>query len=222
MLLTLALALVVGYTLGSLPFGYWVSRLFGVSDIRQHGSGNPGAANVWRSVGRSAGLIVLLLDVFKGIMSVAAVSYLPQAAGSDAFTEIVLAEIGGGGAAIIGHMFSPWLGFRGGKGVITGLGVFLAFMPFEAIGSLIVFIITVSVSRYISLGSMVGAVSMFLIIVAETIVFSDSAEPHWAYLILSAAMAGIIVYRHRGNIRRIRDGTEPKFSLSRPGQQLER
>lgn len=209
MLVTMALAVALGYALGGLPFGYWISRLFGVADIRQHGSGNSGAANVWRIAGRTAGMIVLFLDVLKGIMSVVAVSYLPEVTGGNVF-----AEISAGGAAILGHVFSPWLNFRGGKGVITALGVFLALLPFEALGALAVFVITVSVSRYISLGSMVGAVSMFFILLAETVFFSESAAPHPAYLFLSAAFAGIIIYRHRGNISRIRDGAERKFSLS--------
>ncbi len=210
MFLSIALALALGYSLGGLPFGYWISRFYGIADIRQHGSGNTGATNVWRIAGKSAGLIALFLDVLKGIMSVVLVSYLPEVSESN-----VIAEISAGGAAIVGHVFSPWLNFRGGKGVITSLGVFLALLPFEALGALSVFVITVSVSRYVSLGSMAGGGAMLLILLAETAFFSDSAAPHPAYLFLSAAFAGIIIYKHRGNISRIRDGTERRFSMSR-------
>ena len=195
------------YLLGSIPTAYIVVRFQKGTDIRDLGSRNVGALNTFHQVGLAGSALVLAVDAAKGALAMLTSDWI----GAPQWSIFAVAI-----SVMVGHNWPVFLGFRGGKGVITGLGVFLALLPFEALGSLTVFIITVSVSRYISLGSMAGAVAMFMIMVAETVVFSDSAAPHWAYLILSAALAGIIVYRHRDNIRRIRDGTEPKFSMSRP------
>ncbi|MFQ5607894.1 MAG: glycerol-3-phosphate 1-O-acyltransferase PlsY [Candidatus Zixiibacteriota bacterium] len=207
----LALALALGYVLGGLPFGFWISKLYGIADIRRCGSGNPGATNVWRTAGKSAGAIVLALDSAKGatavILATALITAEHDAVGSHVYLRILA-----GAGAILGHIYSPWLRFRGGKGVNTALGVFLTLLPLETLAAALVFVLTVTISRYVSLGSVLAALSLIVILALEYVL--KHRAPHEAVLALSAALAIVIIYTHRGNLRRIRDGVERKFNTS--------
>lgn len=193
---------VAAYLGGSLPFGYWAGRLHG-TDIRQAGSGNTGATNVWRVLGKRVGIPVLLLDIGKGL--VPALIGL-QIAGAG--TAIVA-----GAAAVAGHTFPILLGFSGGKGVATSAGVVLAVTPVHGIVLVLVFAIVLWLFRYVSLASMVAAVLYPLTCLA-------TGEP-WPVIVFGAVAALGIVARHRANIGRLRAGTESQtrsFGRGAPGR----
>lgn len=192
----MAIVLVVAaYLLGSVPFGLLIGRRYGV-DVREVGSGNIGATNVWRSCGPRAGLLVLALDIGKGWLPCClAVRLLP---GQDAVH--VLA----GALAIGGHSFSPWLGFRGGKGVATSLGVTAALLPVPAVVALAVFVVLLAATRYVSLASLVAAVALGV---------TAQAMPYpAAYRALAWFGVALIWVRHRANLGRLLRGEEHKFS----------
>jgi glycerol-3-phosphate acyltransferase PlsY len=187
------LALLAGaYLIGSVPFSYMVARAFGVADVRRVGSGNVGATNVMRSAGKAAGLLAFLLDALKGAAAALAVSWLAP-------TSSVLPALAALGA-VIGHMYPLWLGFRGGKGVATGAGAFLALAPYPTLLALCAFALVLAVTRYVSAGSMAGAVTL-----AGAAFILGSAPPvAWA----ATGAAALVVWRHRGNIVRLARGRE--------------
>ncbi len=199
--------LVLAYLLGAIPFGLLVARWFGISDIRSHGSGNIGATNVWRVAGPKAAIWVYLLDIGKGVVAVLiarAVSqdWLPR----DTF--LVLTAL----AAVIGHVFPVYMRFRGGKGVNTGLGVIATLLPLEALICFIVFVIVVALSRYISLGSIIGSISLASLVGVERQLMGRQIAV--IYLYLTIALALLVISTHWKNIGRILNGTESRFSLS--------
>jgi acyl phosphate:glycerol-3-phosphate acyltransferase len=188
------LAIVAGFVLGSIPFGSLLaSRVAGV-DLRAVGSGNVGAANAFRSAGPGIGLAVLCLDVAKG----AAAVWLARTLG---VSEAVV--VGAGVAAVVGHVKSPWLRFRGGKGVATACGVFLMLAPTATLAALVVFAAVAWWTKYASLASVVA--TAFLL----TWLFMWQTE--LAILLGAVFVAAIIVWRHRENIERIRRGVEPRL-----------
>ncbi len=185
---------VVAYLLGSIPFGYLIVRGKGAGDIRQTGSGGTGATNVSRQAGKAAGLLTLLLDAAKGCI---AVLIAKTVTGDD--WVIAAAAI----AALLGHIFPVWLGFRGGKGVATGVGIFLVLAPIALLGAGVVFVAIVLLTRYVSLGSMTAAILIPVLVEVQ----SDSRP------LLTAAVVGaaLIVFAHRGNIQRLASGTESRI-----------
>ncbi|HBX24316.1 MAG TPA: acyl-phosphate glycerol 3-phosphate acyltransferase [Desulfotomaculum sp.] len=191
------LAVVISYLIGSIPFGYLLARLKGI-DIMEHGSGNIGATNVWRNMGPVPGLAVLLLDMGKGA---AAVLIGKSLGGIE--TELLAAI-----AAICGHSWSVFLRFKGGKMIATGGGVVLAMSPILVLVGFVVWITTVAVTRYVSLGSILAAVS-----IPVTMAIIKMSPWHITF---GAAMAVLAVYKHRANISRILDGTE--FKVTKGGR----
>ncbi len=186
---------VIGYFLGSVPFGYILVKATAGADIRSVGSGNIGATNVYRK-NRWAGVLTLLLDGGKGYLAVQMAVWMGASPAWQAVAAV---------SAIAGHLFTIWLGFKGGKGVATGCGAFLALCPLAVGTTLIVFVATLVLTRYISLSS----------------ILATAAFPLWAFLyheplqILPWAIVGsaVIVARHHQNIRRLLSGTESKFAL---------
>ncbi len=202
-MLALVLSLLGSYLLGSVPFGFLAAKCKGV-DIRRHGSGNIGATNVWRVCGWRCGLPVFVLDVGKGVAAVWLSRWLAvRLDGNPAWTGIA-----GAMACVIGHSFPVWLGFKGGKGVATSLGVFLGLMPLPSAITLAVWTLIFKVSGYVSLASIVAA--LVLPLVAIVMQFTD-----WKYgwpVCGFAVVAGLlIIARHRSNIARLRAGTENRF-----------
>jgi len=186
------------YLVGSIPFSYLVARRWGIADVRSVGSGNVGATNVLRAAGRTAGALALLLDALKGATaSLVAMSLAP----GSVLPPLVAAM------AVLGHMYPVWLGFRGGKGVATGVGAFLPLAPAAAAGGLLAFGLAAGLSRYASLGSVVGAVTL----AALTFAFAAPPSVSWC----AAVMAGLIVWKHRANLRRIFDRTESRLGVQR-------
>jgi glycerol-3-phosphate acyltransferase PlsY len=183
-----------GYGIGSLPIGYLVaSRLRGV-DLRRVGSGNVGATNVYRTAGLAIALLVMGLDMAKGVGSVLLVSR--EAAGG-------AAPVAAGVAAVIGHVYPVWLRFRGGKGVATAAGVFAVLAPFATLIAGSVFLVTVWVTRYVSLGSVVATAAL-----PPLAWMADAPLP----VVVGGVIAALlIIERHRGNLSRLQAGSERRF-----------
>lgn len=198
------LTLILGYLLGSIPFGYLIVRLKSGADIRETGSGATGATNVSRKAGKTAGILTLLLDALKGAAAVLLARWI---AGDDGTSWIVA---GAGTLAVIGHCFPIWLGFRAGKGAATALGVFLAIVPASVLAALVIFILTVWLTRFVSLGSILAAafVPIWTLIQHTAIHPLRDFAPIMTALSISAAL---IIAKHHENIRRLLSGTENKF-----------
>jgi glycerol-3-phosphate acyltransferase PlsY len=191
----------VAYLLGSLPFGLWFAKLFGGTDIRSQGSGNIGASNVTRVVGPVPGILTLILDAAKGALAVWLAGRFTQQ--SDAWM------MAAGLCALIGHCFPIWLKFKGGKGVATALGVFLVICPMAALGDLALFTLVVIVSRYSSLGSLAAAAAMPLLM---HFLYAPPYAPPLVITFGTLAASLLIIAKHQGNIRRLIEGTEPRYS----------
>lgn len=196
----LAVLIVAAYFVGSFPFGAWISRLRGV-DILAVGSGNIGATNVYRTLGPVIGITVLVLDVMKGMAPALAAKLLFRDQDNCALNALL-----SGLAAVLGHCFSPFLKFKGGKGIATGLGALLGASPLVAVCALGVFVVCVAITRYVSLASILAAFS----VVVFGILFKDGPILTCIY----GGLALFIVYKHRGNISRLLNGTERRFGNS--------
>ncbi len=193
--MTQIIVVIAAYLIGSIPFGYLIVRGKIGADIRETGSGGTGATNVSRRAGKVAGVITLVLDAAKGS---AAVLIAKTLTGNDPLI-VVAAAI----AVLVGHIFPVWLGFRGGKGVATGAGVFLILAPAALLCAGFVFFAVVVLTRYVSLGSIVGAATIPLVVWTQ-----NGPRP-----VLIAALLGalLIVFAHRGNIGRLAHGTEARI-----------
>lgn len=197
-LLSLVLTIIVGYLLGAIPFAVIVARAHGV-DIFTQGSGNPGATNVKRSVGKKAGNTVFLLDFAKGFVAVCWPGLLFSSAES-----VVPLGVWGLMAAILGHSFSVFMQFRGGKGVATAMGGLLALTPWVLIVGIVVWLVLFYASRYVSLASLGFGVSL-----PVSAFFLNHSIAILSFL---ALLAGLIIYRHKANILRLLNGTENRFT----------
>ena len=189
------IAVAVGYLLGSLPFGYWAGRLRGI-DLRLAGSGNTGATNVMRVLGLKVGVPVMALDIGKG----AAAVVIARAVSTDDIVPVLAAA-----AAVTGHMYPLFLGFRGGKGVATGAGTMIALVPWIGIAAFVLWLAVSLATRYVSIGSVVTAVAY----PAATIA---SGQP-WAVCAYTIGAGAWVIWRHRANIARLRAGTENRINL---------
>ncbi|HUE84017.1 MAG TPA: glycerol-3-phosphate 1-O-acyltransferase PlsY [Pyrinomonadaceae bacterium] len=199
------IVLVTAYLLGSIPFGYLIVRASKGIDVRDIGSGGTGATNVTRRAGKGAGLLTLLLDTAKGGAAVW-LARLALASESEAAWWMAAAAV----LVLAGHIFPVWLKFRGGKGVATGLGVFLVLAPIAVIGAASVFLLIVGLTRFVSLASIGAVLSLPLIILLQHI-FAGPVENLGQLIIIAVAGASLIIFAHRGNIGRLVRGTEPRF-----------
>lgn len=197
------LAIAVAYLLGGIPFGYLLVKWKTGSDIRASGSGNIGATNVHRTVGGAAGILTLVMDVAKGY---AALWVAGAISGGDPAWMAAAAL-----AVMLGHIYTPFLGFKGGKGVATFVGAFLYLTPLALAAITIVFVATVALTRYISLGSIAGAITFPLA------VWLIQRSP-LAVLAAGVASAALVLYRHRDNMARLHEGTERVFSWGGRGR----
>jgi acyl phosphate:glycerol-3-phosphate acyltransferase len=198
------LLVLAGYLLGSLPFGLILAKLVGGPDVREHGSGNIGAANVSRVAGPAAGILTLLLDAAKGAAAVLLAAWVTDQSAS--------AMIFAGMAALLGHCFPVWLKFKGGKGVSTALGVFIALCPVAALVAFILFLLVMLFWRYVSLGSLSAAAAMPLLIY---FLWAPGHAPPLVITLGTLFAAVLIFYKHDANLQRLVDGTEPKYSLDK-------
>jgi glycerol-3-phosphate acyltransferase PlsY len=188
----------LGYAIGSIPFSFLVARLFGVRDVRTVGSGNVGATNVMRSAGRLPGLLALILDGLKGAATVLIARSL---AASE--TGVCLAGL----FAVIGHLFPVWLGFRGGKGVATGAGLFVPLAPLALVAALLAFVSALALFRFVSLASMVA--SLTLPAAAYLLGASDTVA------LTALVAASMVVAKHHANIARLIKGAEPRLGAKK-------
>lgn len=198
----LVLVVIIAYLIGSIPFGYLIVRAKKGGDVRDTGSGGTGATNVSRRAGKTAGVVTLILDALKGAMAVIIAQLMLN--GDNADWLLAAAAI----AVIVGHVFPVWLGFRGGKGVATGAGVFLALVPLAVLCAAVIFVAVVGLTKYVSLGSILATASVPLFV--------------WLFVrpdiqlvpVITAAVVGalLIVFAHRGNIARLLNRTESRIS----------
>jgi glycerol-3-phosphate acyltransferase PlsY len=198
------LSISIAYLLGSIPFGYILVRLFRKQDVREQGSGNIGATNVARSGGTKLGVVTLLLDVGKAYAAVEIARHLAAGAGSVVMYDVMVAAAI---AAVMGHMFPVWLGFRGGKGAASALGVILAMTWPSAVGILLVFIVVFALTRYVSLASIIGSASFPLF--GFHFVAQHTPMVKFGFLFIPL----LIIVKHHGNIRRLMNGTESRFGV---------
>jgi glycerol-3-phosphate acyltransferase PlsY len=206
-----AASAVVAYLLGSIPFGYLLVRFIRKEDIRQKGSGNIGATNVMRSGSRGLGAVTFLLDVLKGYGAVLVCGIMTSRTGADASVQanaIAIAAL----FAILGHVYTVWLGWKGGKGVATAFGVFLALVPWAALASLGVFVVLFAGFRYVSLGSILAA----LLFPVFAIMLPHAARTPLGTAVLFVVPL-IVILKHHQNIARLIRGTEYRFGKARTG-----
>lgn len=215
MIQTQVILLLMGYLSGSIPFALFLGWSRGV-DIRTVGSGNVGATNVGRTLGKKWGVICLLLDVAKGLGPVLIAGWwLGLLTAENPSASASLSWLAVGVAAVLGHVFPVWLKFKGGKGVATALGVLLGFWPLLTIPGLaaaLTWIVLALVSRYISVASVGAAASLPVYLLLMGLGWRGMTLTQlWPFLLIAAAMTTLVIVRHRGNISRLLKGTEPKW-----------
>ncbi len=212
--LTSFLSLILAFLAGSFPTALLMGKAKGV-DLRKVGSGNIGATNVFRSLGKGLGVLCLAIDIFKGWLPAIGFSgdlfrpliFLPQT-----WTLIV------GLAAVAGHAFCPWVGFRGGKGVATSLGAFLAVAPQAISVCFAVGFVLIAITGYVSVASIAGSILLPLMLV----VWPESGERSWTVIALATALGVFVIWKHRPNIQRLRTGTENRiFGQRKPATKHE-
>jgi glycerol-3-phosphate acyltransferase PlsY len=194
------LAVLIAYLIGSVPFGLLIVRLMSGRDVRAAGSGNIGATNVLRTTGRLAGLLTLILDMAKGFLAVWLADRL--SGGSTLWMSVAAL------AVLLGHAFPVWLKFQGGKAVATFVGAFAYLTPVPLLAVLLIFVLLVAWTRYLSLGSIIAAglfpIGCWMIL-----------HPEWPVLVAATGAAVLVIWRHKSNIERIRAGTENVFRFGR-------
>jgi glycerol-3-phosphate acyltransferase PlsY len=208
-MLYIVLALLAAYLLGSIPTALWVGRqFFGLADIREHGSGNAGATNTFRVLGKKAGTFVLLFDALKGF---AAAYFLPNLLLSQqviAPSTLFYFRLACGVLAVVGHIYPVFAQFRGGKGVATILGMMLAIAPATVGVALLVFLVVLGTTRYVSLSSMSAGVAFAFLQLLPAFRPVNSLQIWFGFV-----LAAMLIYTHRANIGRLRAGTESRVPL---------
>lgn len=205
------LATLLAYLAGSLPFGLLLGKLVFGRDIRKEGSGNIGATNVGRLFGIRWGLVVLALDALKGLLPVA---FVPRLFLTETQPVFIHVQVACGVATIVGHMFPCWLGFRGGKGVATALGVVLVLSPWGTAAAFVMFVAVLFAFRFVSLASMLSAV-VFAATSLSLLMPVPFSKTTWSLAAFSLLVPALIVVRHRSNIARLWRGEEPRFRSKR-------
>lgn len=218
-MLNLIVIVILSYLVGSIPTSIIISKMVRGIDIREHGSGNAGGSNVFRVLGWKYGVLVIILDALKGALAVIVVSRLyfgsfpfPNATPFDDFT---LVQIIAGISAVFGHIWTVFANFKGGKGIATSLGFLVAIITVDLLLALAVFSIVVLVSRYISLGSVLAAISVPIIMVVRENIFNVDISGYHTILPFTIFLAFLVIYTHRSNIGRLLSGNESKITLSK-------
>ncbi|MCD4730924.1 MAG: glycerol-3-phosphate 1-O-acyltransferase PlsY [Bacteroidales bacterium] len=204
----LIIAVILAYLIGSIPTSVWIGRIFYKVDVRKEGSGNAGATNTIRVLGYKAGIPVLLLDIFKGWFAVYISNFFWD--GTLTFPDLVDFDIILASAAVVGHVFPIYIGFKGGKGIATLLGIGLALFPYGALIAVAIFTITLLITGYVSLSSIVASVTFPIV---ELILLGNTE--YISLTILAIAVAIFVPLTHRKNIQRLLNGEESKFTIKR-------
>jgi acyl phosphate:glycerol-3-phosphate acyltransferase len=215
----LTLIVVLSYLAGSIPTSLLISKMVSGIDIRNHGSGNAGGTNVWRVLGWKYGLLVIILDALKGVLAVVLIARLHYGNfpfnNLTPFDDFTLVQIIAGTAAVIGHVWSIFADFRGGKGIATGLGILITIVTVDILVALGVFLIVLILSRYVSLGSILAALSIPLTMIIRENIFNVDITGYNTLLPFMIAISIFVLYTHRKNIVRIMNGNETKVRFSR-------
>lgn len=206
MLISAVVIAILSYLLGSVPFSIIICRVWKGIDIRDYGSKNAGFTNVYRVIGPLPAVIVLILDVCKGM---AAVLLITQISLDSVSLSLIDLKLIAGFSVILGHVFPVFSGFRGGKGIATGLGALLSIIPLEVALALILFVLTVAITRYVSLGSLSATMFIFLALIFER--YYLKYEVPSELILMMFFLTAFIFFNHRGNIKRLLAGTENKF-----------
>lgn len=213
------LIILVSYLIGSIPSAVIISKVFFGFDIRQKGSGNMGSTNTFRVLGWKAGVIVQALDILKGVAAVViavkifnGVLPFPNATG---FEDITVLKTIAGVAAVMGHVWTAFAGFRGGKGINTTLGMLIGIAPVELAVAVGIFLLVVFASGYVSLGSILAAVSLPTTMVVRYNIFHVQIEGYHTLIFFCIGLAALIIFTHRANIRRLAEGRENRFNRLR-------
>ena len=209
-MITFVVIALVSYLIGSFPSGYLAGRLAKI-DIRKAGSGNIGATNVTRLLGKRYGYPVFLADFLKGLAAVYLSTLIAKYNGAASADSFQLFELVAAVSAVMGHSFPIWLRFRGGKGVATSAGALFGMMPLIALVTIAVWIVTFQITRYVSVASMTAAIALPLLV---AIMMRVRQTDDRVLLYFCAVMAAVIVLRHRSNLSRLLHGTEPRFRKS--------
>ena len=211
--MTIISLLILAYVVGSIPTAVWIGKRFYNIDVREHGSGNAGATNTFRVLGKQAGIPVLLIDILKGFVAVCLV-HLQSRYGANNIIPLTNLKLAFGFAAVIGHVFPVFAGFKGGKGIATLLGILLAIHPLAAVSAMGIFLLVLLTSKYVSLGSLIAGISFpFLVIFAFPL-----GVP--SLMIFSAVVAVLIILTHQKNIQRLLKKNENKTYLIKKKQKI--
>jgi glycerol-3-phosphate acyltransferase PlsY len=215
----LAIIVILSYLAGSIPTSIIVTKAAKGIDIRQHGSGNAGGTNVMRVLGWKHGLLVILFDALKGAFAVVVIARLHYGplpfVNVSPFDDFTLVQIIAGIAAVIGHVWTIFAGFKGGKGIATALGMLLMLVTIDMLIAIGVFLVVVSISRYVSLGSLMGAISIPISLVLRENVFQEHISGYATLLPFIIFVTVLVIYTHRKNVVRLLNGTENKLSFKK-------
>ncbi len=204
------ISLLLAYLLGSIPTSVWFGKIFYKIDLRDHGSGNAGATNALRVFGNKVGALILFLDALKGVGAIALSAFSVDILNND--NHFVIFQLLLGSAALLGHVFPVFAGFRGGKGIATLAGIVTAMFPIAILICIGVFLVVFLLTRYVSMGSMLGAIAFPIVII-----FFSSTDPLLAEIIFSVAVAIFVPFTHKKNIKRLLKGEENKLVFRKKG-----
>lgn len=215
----LATIIILSYLVGSIPTSIIISKLTKGIDIREHGSGNAGGTNVMRVLGWKQGLFVIILDALKGAFAVVVIARLHYGGlpfqNISPFDDFTLVQIIAGIAAVIGHIWTVFAGFRGGKGIATALGMLIMIVTIDMLVAVGIFVLVVMISRYVSLGSILAAVSVPLTLVFRENILHDHIQSYNTLLPFVVAVSLLVIFTHRKNVVRLLNGTEHKLSFKK-------
>jgi glycerol-3-phosphate acyltransferase PlsY len=219
-MLLFALIIILSYLIGSIPNSIIISKAVKGIDIREHGSGNAGGTNVMRVLGWKHGLLVILLDAMKGVIVVVFVArlfYYGEMPFKNAtpFDDFTFVQIIAGVFAVVGHIWTVFAGFKGGKGIATAMGMLIMVATVDILIAFGVFTIVVLISRYVSLGSIIGAIAVPLVLIIRENVFNSHIQNYSILLPFVIFLSVLVVYTHRKNLIRILSGKENKLSFSK-------
>ncbi len=215
----LATIVILSYLIGSIPTSIIVTRAVKGIDIREHGSGNAGGTNVMRVLGWKHGVLVILLDAMKGVLAVIVVARLHYGSmpfhNVTPFDDFTLVQIIAGISAVIGHIWTIFAGFKGGKGIATALGVLLMVVTVDMLVAIGVFVLVVSISRFVSLGSILGAIAVPLTLIIRENIFNVDIQGYHTLLPFVILLSLLVIFTHRKNVIRLLNGNENKVSFKK-------
>ncbi len=218
-MINLLAIIIISYLLGSIPNSIILSKMAKGIDIREHGSGNAGGTNVIRVLGFKLGLSVIFLDALKGALAVVVVARLFSGSmpfhNATPFDDLTVIQIIAGISAVVGHIWTIFAGFRGGKGIATALGMLLFLITVDMLIGVAVFIIVVSISRYVSLGSILAAASVPLTLFVRENIFHVNIPGYHILIPFIILLSSLVIFTHRKNIARLINGNESKFNFSK-------